>query len=88
MKNASLNVKMAGLFIAFALGAIAIAGIGLRNVYLVNQTVEGVISTNVPRTTYAMGVQGSVRKSVSSELSRPDQRKDMSYEFPNGNHQS
>lgn len=31
---------------------------------------------------------GSVRKSVSSELSRPDQRKDMSYEFPNGNHQS
>lgn len=31
---------------------------------------------------------GSVRKSVSSQLSRPDQQKDMSYEFPNGNHQS
>lgn len=36
----------------------------------------------------AVAEPGSVRKCVSKQLRQADQRKDMSYEVPNGNYQS
>lgn len=61
MKNLSLNFKMASLFTAFALGAVTIAVIGLANIRSMNESLNGVVTVNVPRIDFAYKVQTNFR---------------------------
>lgn len=64
MKNLSLNLKMSALFVAFALGSAFIAGIGIRNLGTLNDSIVGIVTTNVPRIEIAYVIQSEFRLSA------------------------